>query len=318
MFEKSEYFTAVDDIDLKIEKGDIFGLIGESGSGKSTTAEMVMRIVNPTAGKIFFDGKDISQLSRREMKPYYSKMQMIFQDSGSSFNPRKTVGKQIVTPMLRLGVSNSKREAEENVRELFSKVGLKEDHLYRYPHQFSGGQRQRLGIARALALKPEFLVLDEPTSALDVSIQAQILNLLLDLQAEFKLTYLFISHNLNVVEFFCNKIAVMYKGKIVEIGDSKRLYKTPHHPVTEMLLNSVLPIDANYRDDTDVTGVDSIEIGKHKSTKDMGCVFSDVCKYAKDKCFTSRPQMTSTTGRSYACYYPLNKETGDDSIEESK
>jgi oligopeptide/dipeptide ABC transporter, ATP-binding protein, C-terminal domain len=317
IFNKKEYFTAVNDLNLKIDQGDIFGLIGESGSGKSTTAEMIMRIVDSTSGEILFKGKDISKLSRKEMIPYYSKMQMIFQDSGSSFNPRKTVGKQIITPMLRLGVTSSKKEAGEIVRDLFHKVGLKEDHLDRYPHQFSGGQRQRLGIARALALQPEFLVLDEPTSALDVSIQAQILNLLLDLQEEFKLTYLFISHNLDVVEFFCNKIAVMYKGKIVEIGDSKKLYKNPHHPVTEMLLNSVLSLDHK---DSEVSVLsvneDQKENYKGKLNDQSRCVFSDKCRYASEECFISSPSLINNDETYYACYHPLNK--GEDSVEKSK
>lgn len=302
IFGKKIFFTAVDEINLEIKKGEILGLIGESGSGKSTIGRLIMRLTDTTSGNIYFDGKRITDLRHKEMQPFYRRMQMIFQDSGSSFNPRKTIGEQIITPMIRLGIVDSLHQAETEVYQLLERVGLKKDHIHRYPHEFSGGQRQRLGIARALALKPELLVLDEPTSALDVSIQAQILNLLLDLQEEFQLTYLFIGHNLSVIKFFCDRVAVMYKGKIVEIAGSDELYKQPNHPVSEMLLDSVLTLDANKNEHS----LEYSEVEKTGSIIHSGCVFSDKCRYAKSSCFEFQPEIESIDGtRSYACYYPL-------------
>lgn len=244
-FSPRERFMAVDDISLAIPKGRTTGLIGESGSGKSTVARLLLRLTNPTSGTITYDDTNITDLSRKELLRYYRSVQIIFQDSGSSFNPRKTVGEQIFRPMRRLGVVHARKQAMEIIHEMFARVGLKPDHVNRYPHEFSGGQRQRLGIARALTVQPEFLILDEPTSALDVSIQAQILNLLLDLQDEFGFTYLFIGHDLGIVEFFCDQIAVMYKGKIVEEGDIDAIYRHAQHPVTRELVESVLSLDAS-------------------------------------------------------------------------
>ncbi len=299
LFKKGNSFTAVNDITLTIKKGEILGLIGESGSGKSTIGRMVLRLIEPSSGTITYNGKEITNLSHSEMKYYYSKMQIIFQDSASSFNPRKTIGEQIVNPMLRLGVSKSRKEAETEVYNLLERVGLKTEHFLRYPHEFSGGQRQRIGIARALALKPEFLVLDEPTSALDVSIQAQILNLLLDLQEEFNLTYLFIGHNLSIIKFFCDRVAVLYKGRLVEIGDSDTLYETPYHPVSRMLLDSVLTLDKK------ALGNDETEESRSKSGSESGCVFSGKCKYTTDICNQSHPPIrTLKVGHQFACYHP--------------
>ncbi|WP_158211606.1 ABC transporter ATP-binding protein [Alkalihalobacterium alkalinitrilicum] len=295
----SKTFKAVNGINLTIKKGEIIGLIGESGSGKSTIGRMVLRLIEPSAGSIIYDGKEITKLSHKEMKEYYRKMQIIFQDSASSFNPRKTIGEQIVNPMLRLGVANTKKEAEEEVLRLLIKVGLKEEHFVRYPHEFSGGQRQRIGIARALALKPEFLVLDEPTSALDVSIQAQILNLLLDLQEEFNLTYLFIGHNLSIIKFFCDRVAVLYKGQLVELAASDTLYDTPYHPVSRMLLDSVLSLDKK-------TLLDNVN---ETTGKGGGCVFSEKCGYATDVCYEAHPEVVHLEGgHQYACYNPPIEE----------
>ncbi|WP_081416025.1 oligopeptide/dipeptide ABC transporter ATP-binding protein [Peribacillus kribbensis] len=306
LFRKKEYFTALDDVNLEIKKGEILGLVGESGSGKSTLGRMIMGLTSSSSGSIKYNGEEISQLTDKEKIPYYLKMQMIFQDSTSSLNPRKTIGEQITAPMLRLGVVSSKQEAEKESIELLKKVGLKSEHIYRYPHEFSGGQRQRIGIARALALKPEFLVLDEPTSALDVSIQAQILNLLLDIQEEFNLTYLFIGHNLSVIKFFCHRVAVLYKGKIVEIAKSDELYSKPFHPISNMLLKSVLKLERQE---------ESSNLEETLESTDMhtGCSFSGKCNYASAKCYESHPQTTiqyySGIERSYACYHPLNQET---------
>jgi len=300
MFKKRTVFRAVQSVNLTIKKGEIVGLIGESGSGKSTIGRMVLRLIEPSGGNIIYEGKDITNLNHKEMMEYYQKMQIIFQDSASSFNPRKTIGDQIVTPMLRLGVAKNRQEAEMEVYHLLERVGLKREHFVRYPHEFSGGQRQRIGIARALALKPEFLVLDEPTSALDVSIQAQILNLLLDLQEEFNLTYLFIGHNLSIIKFFCDRVAVLYQGRLVEAADSDRLYTNPYHPVSRMLLNSVLTLDKKPL-------ADEFNENTVKDKRNTGCVFSGKCLYATELCFQSHPEMVELSeSHQYACYHPQN------------
>jgi oligopeptide/dipeptide ABC transporter ATP-binding protein len=303
LLKKKDAFTAVQSFNLTIKKGEIIGLIGESGSGKSTIGRMMLRLIEPSSGKIIYNRKDITNLTHKEMMTYYQKMQMIFQDSGSSFNPRKTIGEQIVTPMIRLGVVDTRHEGELEASKLLEKVGLKKEHFFRYPHEFSGGQRQRIGIARALALKPEFLVLDEPTSALDVSIQAQILNLLLDLQEEFNLTYLFIGHNLSIIEFFCDRVAVLYKGRLVEVANSETLYSKPVHPVSRMLLDSVLTLDRkplNTGKETEEEMERGAGQGQHS-----GCVFSGKCLHATAECYKDHPSMKHLEdNHQYACYHP--------------
>ena len=239
---KRRAFAAVEGADLAIGRGEIVGLIGESGSGKSTLGRLICRLVEPSEGKVLFDGQDITRLPHREMIPFYRRMQVIFQDNTSSLNPRRTIGAQIVGPMLRLGVAKDRRSAEAEAIRLLERVGLRKEFFLRHPHELSGGQRQRAGIARALAVRAEFLLLDEPTSALDVSIQAQILNLLLDLREEFGLTYLFIGHNLAVVEFFCDRVVVMEQGKLVESLPAEELFSSARHPATRHLLDSVLGI----------------------------------------------------------------------------
>jgi peptide/nickel transport system ATP-binding protein len=229
---------AVDDISLTIHRGETVGLVGESGCGKSTVGRTILRLYEPTAGKVVFDGQDITRLPERELRPLRRRMQMVFQDPYASLNPRHSVGRIVSEPMRVHGLSGRK-EGARRVRELLEIVGLPADAATRYPHEFSGGQRQRIGLARSLALNPDFIVCDEPVSALDVSIQAQIVNLLENLQADFELTYLFIAHDLAVVRHISDRIAVMYLGKIVEISPAAELYDEPLHPYTISLLSAV-------------------------------------------------------------------------------
>jgi len=232
------YVRAVDGVDLSVRRGRTLGLVGESGSGKTTVGRTLLRLIPATAGWVLFDGANVFALGRSQMRALRRRMQIIFQDPFSSLNPRMTIGTIVAEP-LRVHYRMTRRQRREAVGQLLQRVGLSADHVNRYPHEFSGGQRQRIGIARALASRPDFIVCDEPVSALDVSIQAQILNLLKDLQEEFRLTYLFIAHNLAVVEHFADAVAVMYLGKIVELAERDELYANPLHPYTEALLSSV-------------------------------------------------------------------------------
>jgi oligopeptide transport system ATP-binding protein len=240
------YVKAVDGVDLDIKQGQSFGLVGESGSGKTTVGKTILRLIEPTEGKILFEGEDLCQLSESQMRLRRSEMQMIFQDPYSSLNPRMTV-KRIVGEPLVVHKWGKGRALDERVRELISLVGLMEDHLYRYPHEFSGGQRQRIGIARALAMEPKMLVLDEPTSALDVSVQAQVLDLLLELQQRLTLTYLFISHDLAVIRYICDQVALMYQGRILELGLVEDIFQEPLHPYTQALLSAMPVADPTYQ-----------------------------------------------------------------------
>jgi ABC-type oligopeptide transport system ATPase subunit len=238
LLRRGSLVRAVDDVSFGVEEGETFGLVGESGSGKTTTGRCILRLIEPTSGSVRFRGEDVLTFSRGRMREARRDMQIMFQDPYSSLNPRMRA-RQIVEEPLVIHRRGDRRARRERVAELFHLVGLDSAHLERYPHQFSGGQRQRIGLARALALNPSFVVLDEPVSALDVSVQAQVVNLLMDLQQRLKLTYLFIAHDLRLVQHICSRVAVMYLGKIVEVGPSAALFASPRHPYTRALLSAI-------------------------------------------------------------------------------
>ena len=277
---------AVNDISFKVGKGEVLGLVGESGSGKTTAGRTILRLIEPTSGEIKFDGKDITKISKSEMREYRKRMQIIFQDPFASLNPRMTVG-DIIGEALQIHNLASGQARVERVAELLRRVGLSPDHMRRYPHEFSGGQRQRIGIARALAVDPMFIVADEPVSALDVSIQAQVINLLEDLQRDLGLTVLFIAHDLAVVEYICDRVAVMYLGKVMEVATSKDLYANPKHPYTEALLSAApIPDPTIKRERILLEGDIPSPINPPS-----GCVFRTRCRYVIPECEHTVPEL---------------------------
>lgn len=251
---RKKEIVAVDNASFAIQKGETLGLIGESGSGKTTIGRLVVNLIEPTAGEIIYRGRALSALRGTEKDTYRRRVQIVFQDSGSAFNPRQTIGQQIADPIRRFELYPDRGSIETRIRELLDIVGLRSDHANRYPHELSGGQRQRAGIARALAVEPEFLVLDEPVSALDVSIRAQIINLFIELQRAFGLTYLFIAHNLDLVPYLCDRVAVMSQGRIVETADTLSLYRDPQHEFTRTLLGSILTLEGDLRNAYESSG----------------------------------------------------------------
>lgn len=295
LFGKKTYIKALDGVSFDIARGDVFGLVGESGCGKSTLGLTLCRLIGPTGGEIIFDGKDISKLSGKEMRPFRKDIQMVFQDPYASLNPRMSVSEIVGEPLKIHKLVKNREEMNKRVVELLRMVGLDDYHANRYPHEFSGGQRQRIGIARALAVEPEIIIADEPVSALDVSIQAQVLNLLSSLKNKLDLTYIFISHDLSVVEHISNRVGVMYLGNFVEVSDRDGLYDKPMHPYTQALLSAV-PIP-----DPTVKSQRIILEGSIPSpiNAPSGCKFHPRCRYCMDICKTEPPKRVDITPTHY-------------------
>ncbi|MCX4479138.1 dipeptide ABC transporter ATP-binding protein [Streptomyces cellulosae] len=297
---------AVDNVDLTVGVGESVGLVGESGCGKSTTGRLITRLLEPTGGKIEYAGQDITHANRKKLAPVRSEIQMIFQDPYSSLNPRQTVGTIIKSPMEVNGI-NPAGGREKRVRELLELVGLNPEHYNRFPHEFSGGQRQRIGVARALALNPKLIVADEPVSALDVSIQAQVVNLLQKVQEEMGIAFLFIAHDLAVVRHFSQRVAVMYLGKVVEVGDRDSIYNRPRHPYTHALLSAVPEVAV----DEETENRERIRLAgdvPSPISPPSGCRFRTRCWKAQDKCATEEPPLLqiggNTEGHLTACHFP--------------
>ncbi|MBM7579543.1 ABC transporter ATP-binding protein [Jeotgalibacillus terrae] len=289
---------AVEGVSFEVKKGETLGIVGESGCGKSTTGRMLLRLIEPTEGKVYFEGQDVTKLSTGDMRKLRRDMQMVFQDPFASLNPRHTVEKILEEPMKVHGIGTSK-ERKQKVRELLEIVGLSSYHAKRYPHQFSGGQRQRIGIARALMTQPKLIIADEPVSALDVSIQSQVLNLMQDLQKEFQLTYIVIAHDLGVVRHISDRVGVMYLGRMAELTDSEKLYDKPLHPYTQALLSAVPIPDPLYEKDAVVLEGDI----PSPSNPPSGCAFHTRCPFKMDVCSQKVPELREhEPGHYVACH----------------
>ncbi len=298
MKEEKKVVKAVDDISIEIFRGETLGIVGESGSGKSTFGRTILKLVEPTDGEILYKGQPIQHFKGRHLQKYRNQMQMIFQDPFASLNPRMRIGAIIEEPMA-LQLTLSKEQRKKRVSELLQKVGLPEDAMHKFPHEFSGGQRQRIGIARALAINPEFIIADEPVSALDVSIQSQVLNLMMDLQDEFHLTYLFISHDLSVVKHISDRVAVLYLGRVVEIGTKRELYANPLHPYTKALLSAIPTV--NFDEPKQLVPLQG-ELPSPMNPP-IGCVFHTRCPYVMEKCRLERPTLQQINAQQQvACF----------------
>jgi oligopeptide/dipeptide ABC transporter ATP-binding protein len=300
---KTSYVKAVDGVTLSVRQGETFGLVGESGCGKTTLGRTIMRLTDPSAGRILFDGSDITRLKGRGLEPYRRKMQMVFQDPYASLDPRQSVRSALTEPMMLHHIVPSKSEANRFAAELIERVGLNPDHLSRFPHEFSGGQRQRVAIAAALAAKPAFVLLDEPTSSLDVSVQSQILRLLKSLQKELGLTYILISHNLAVIRQMCDRTAVMYLGRVVELADTRRIFENARHPYTDALLSSVPIPDPSKRKNLKILEGDV----PRPTSIPSGCRFRTRCKFATEKCSAEAPVFAEAEPNHWMeCHYDID------------
>lgn len=302
---KGACIHAVSHVNLTIYEGETLALVGESGCGKSTLGRLLLRLLECTEGSIKLHGKEISSLSEKELKNIRREMQIIFQDPYASLNPRMTVEKIIAEPLITYRMYPTKKATRERILELLDEVGIAKEYLHRYPHQFSGGQRQRIGIARALALNPKMIVCDEPVSALDVSIQSQVLNLLCDLQQEYRLTYLFISHDLSVVRHIATRVCVMFLGSICEIGEVKDVFEHPMHPYTRFLMEAIPKPDPELRKEKK-----ELLLGEIPSPVNppSGCKFHTRCPYAKEQCKMLDPVLKKSGTRQIACHFPLYNE----------
>lgn len=305
------HVRAVDGVDLEVKKGETLGLVGESGSGKTTLGKSILRLVKPTSGEVFFDGINVTKATKKELKQLRRRMQIIFQDPYASLDPRQTVGSTLVEPMRLHKLVSTKSEAMKRAKELLIRVGLNEEHLFRFPHEFSGGQRQRIALARVLAVDPDLIVLDEPTSFLDVSVQAQVLDLLRNLQKELNLTYVFISHNLSVVQYMSDRVGVMYLGKLVEDAERDVFYKYPEHPYSYFLIEAIPIPDPEFKKRP------KLLTGDVPSPVNIppGCRFNPRCPYSTDKCRSGDMPFYPGSGflgrlHRVACHYKVDFETG--------
>ncbi len=298
-----EHLKAVDGVSIDIQRGETLGLVGESGCGKTTLGRTIMRLTEPSNGSINFDGVDITKLKGRQLKPFRRKMQMVFQDPYASLDPRQNVRSALLEPMRLHHIASSKMEANKLAEEVIKKVGLNPDHLARFPHEFSGGQRQRIAIALALVVQPSFIVLDEPTSSLDVSVQSQILKLLRNLQKDLDLTYIFISHNLAVIRQMCNRAAVMYLGRVVELAPIERLFENPKYPYTKALLSSIPQPDPSKRKELRVLQGDV----PSPTAIPTACRFRPRCSFATKKCGTIAPSLVEVERNHWIeCHYDID------------
>ncbi|MCC6904648.1 MAG: dipeptide ABC transporter ATP-binding protein [Anaerolineae bacterium] len=299
------HVKALDDVSLTIQKGETLGLVGESGCGKSTLGRTILQLHTPTEGKVYFDGDDLTTLPAEELRRRRAKMQIVFQDPYASLNPRMTVESIVAEPLVVHGIANDPTERRERVESLLLRVGLNPMFANRFPHEFSGGQRQRIGLARALALNPSFIVAVEPISALDVSIQAQVINLMEDLQDEFNLTYLFITHDLGMVRHICDRVAVMYLGKIVEVAPVEELYNNPIHPYTQALLSALpIPDPSKERKRRRIILEGDVPSPAHPP---QGCNFNTRCPWAYDRCHTVDPQLREVASEHWVSCYAVEE-----------
>jgi oligopeptide transport system ATP-binding protein len=300
---------AVDNVSLRVRRGQTTGLVGESGCGKSTLGRLILRLVEPSFGRVLFDGQDLTDLSASQMRPLRRRMQIIFQDPYSSLNPRLSIRETLAEPLQIHRLANGRSEQDARIAQLLSKVGLRPEMMDRYPHEFSGGQRQRIGIARALAVEPDFIVCDEPVSALDVSVQAQVVNLLADLQEELGVAYLFISHDLRVVEHMSDRVCVMYLGRIVEEAPTRTLFTAPAHPYTRALIASAPTADPERKRLRIVLSGDA----PSPHAPPSGCAFHPRCPIAvPGKCDRESPELLEAevgSGHRFACFFPQNRDT---------